>query len=41
MCSLFLSDFNETNFVDIFSKRNEMIKFMKIGPFGADLFYAG
>jgi hypothetical protein len=28
------------NFLDRFSKNNEIFRFMKIGPVGADLFHA-
>ena len=34
---LFLSDFNETNFFDIFSKNIKTLNFMKIHPAGAEL----
>jgi len=36
---LFLSDFNELNFLDIFSKNRKMSDFMIICPVGAELFH--
>ena len=36
---LFLSDLNETNFLDSFSKNIEISHFMKIRQVGADLFH--
>jgi hypothetical protein len=39
---LFLSDFNETLlFSAFFSENNQVSKFMKIRPVGAELFHAG
>jgi len=38
--SLFLSDFNETYFLDRFSKNIQILNFMKIRPLGAELFHA-
>jgi len=37
---LFLSDFNETNFRDRFSKSSQISDFTKIRPVGAELFHA-
>jgi len=37
---LFLSDFNETNLLAIFSKSTQISDFMKIRPVGAELFHA-
>jgi len=36
---LFLSDFNETIFFDIFWKNTQIPNFMKIPPVGAELFH--
>ena len=37
---LFLSDFNETNFLDRFSKNTHISNFMKIRRVGAELFHS-
>jgi len=37
---LFLSDLNETNFLDLFSENIPLSYFMKIRPVGAELFHA-
>jgi len=37
---LFLSDFNETNFLDRFSENTQILNFMKIRPVGIVLFHA-
>jgi hypothetical protein len=39
-CQLFLSDFNETNFLDSFSKNTQISNFVKICSVGAVLFNA-
>ena len=39
-CPLLLSDFNETNFLDIFLKNIKILNFMKILSVGAELFHA-
>jgi len=36
--SLFLSDFNKTNFFDRFSKNTQILNVMKTGSVGAELF---
>ena len=36
---LFLSDFNETNFLDRFSKNTQIQNFMKIRPVGIELLH--
>jgi hypothetical protein len=36
---LFLSDFNELNFLNTFSKNIQISNFMKIRPVGAELFH--
>jgi hypothetical protein len=37
---LFLSDFNETNFSDTFSRNTQISNFINIRPVGAELFHA-
>ena len=37
---LFLSDFNETHFLDRFQVNIKVLNLMKIRPVGADLFHA-
>jgi hypothetical protein len=39
-CRLFWSDFNDTNFLDSFSKNDSISNFIKIRPVGARLFHA-
>jgi len=38
---LFLFEFNETKFLDRFSKNTQMSNFMKIRPVRAELFHTG